>query len=183
MKEEEIKRLIEKFKIKNRVKPFYKISFIMSDNMRGNVEIAEDVWKTLHPVILLGLMYFGNGWDGKFAHEVEWSKYCTEYHPGDYYGHNWETNEHGLSELVPILEKEIGLMCYYSSGQKCSSYNMIIITYFDNTNREFPVELPSIDDYFATEEEMISTIKGEIENYYKQGSNKTTYGRAENYRL
>ena len=43
MKEEEIKRLIEKFKIKNRVKPFYKISFIMSDNMRGNVEIAEDV--------------------------------------------------------------------------------------------------------------------------------------------
>ena len=31
---------------------------------------------------------------------------------------------------------------------------------------------------------MISTIKGEIENYYKQGSNKTTtYGRAENYRL
>ena len=38
-------------------------------------------------------MYFGNGWDGKFAHEVEWSKYCTEYHPGDYYGHNWETKE------------------------------------------------------------------------------------------
>ena len=94
MKEEEIKRLIEKFKIKNRIKPFYKISFIMSDMMRGNIEIAEDVWKTLHPVILLGLMYFGNGWDGKFAHEVEWSRYSFQYTPGDYYGHNWETNEH-----------------------------------------------------------------------------------------
>ena len=49
--------------------------------------------------------------------------------------------------------------------------------------REFPVELPSIDEYFTTEEEMISTIKGEIKNYYEQGSNRTTYGRAENYRL
>ena len=166
MKTEEIKRLVEEFKMNNNIKPYYKISLIM-DGMRGNIEISEDNWKKLHPVVLLGLMYFGNGWDGKFAHEVEWSRYCFQYTRGDYYGHNWETNEHGLSELVHILEKEIGLMLYSGTGQKYSSYDMISISYFDNTNREFSVDLPSIDKYFDTEEEMISTIKREMENYYE----------------
>ena len=158
---EEIKNLINRFKINENGNsiPYYLISFIMNsydeDYVRGSIRIYEVDWKTLHPVFFLALLYLGNSYSGKFSHGEDW---------GHYYGHHFEENKHGLSELADILENDFSIMCHTSYG-RCHSYVSIVIEYYDLQDQRCSVSFPSIDDLFNTEEEMISTIKEAIEDY------------------
>ena len=162
---ERIKNLVQEFKVKKRrkkIEPYYLISFEMDSNdgdyMRDSCEVSEEEWKMLHPAVLLGLLYFGNGYSGKFSHGKTW---------GDYYGHHWEDNKHGLSELVEILVDDLDLMCN-TDWERCHSYTDINIEYFDESGKKCQVDHPSIDDLFDTEEEMVSTIQEAMKDYYKQ---------------
>ena len=82
---------------------------------------------------------------------------------GNYYGHHFEENKHGLSELADVAN-EFDMMCYSDCG-RCHSYAKIKIEYFDEQDKRHYVSYPSIDDLFDTEEEMISAIKEAIDNY------------------
>ena len=159
----EIKNLVEKFKVskeKKSIEPYYLISYTMDSNdgdyMNDTCSIPESEWKSLHPVFFLALLYLGNGYDGKFSHGNNW---------GDYYGHHFEDNKHGLSELADILDDDIDIMCRTDWG-KCHSYVDISIDYYDEQEKKHSVNYPSIDDLFETEEEMIATITEAIEDYY-----------------
>ena len=158
---QELKNLAEKFKInaKNKsIKPYYLISFTMDSNdgdyMKGTVKFSEQEWKELALAFLFAILYFGNGYSGKFSHGNKW---------GNYYGHHFEENEHGLSELADIAV-EFDMMCYNDWG-RCHSYEEIKIEYFDGQDKRYSVSYPSIDDLFDTEEEMISAIKEAIDIY------------------
>ena len=158
---QELKNLAEKFKInaKNKsIKPYYLISFTMDSNdgdyMKGTVKFSEQEWKELPLAFLFAILYFGNGYSGKFSHGNNW---------GEYYGHHFEENEHGLSELADIAA-EFDMMCYSDWG-RCHSYTKIKIEYFDEQDKRYSVSYPSIDDLFDTEEEMIAVIKEAIDIY------------------
>ena len=158
---QELKNLAEKFKINaesKSIKPYYLISYTMDSNdadyMKGTVKFSEQEWKELPLAFLFAILYFGNGYSGKFSHGNNW---------GEYYGHHFEENEHGLSELADIAAK-FDMMCYSDWG-RCHSYTKIKIEYFDEQDKRYSVSYPSIDDLFDTEEEMISTIKEAIDSY------------------
>ena len=158
---QELKNLAEKFKInaKNKsIKPYYLISFTMDSNdgdyMKDTVKFSEQEWKELPLAFLFAILYFGNGYSGKFSHGNNWGKY---------YGLYFEENEHGLSELADIAA-EYDMMCYTDWG-RCHSYTKIKIEYFDEQDKRHSVSYPSIDDLFDTEEEMISAIKEAIDIY------------------
>ena len=158
---QELKNFAEKFKInaKNKsIKLYYLISFTMDSNdghyMKGTVKFSEQEWKELPLAFLFAILYFGNGYSGKFSHGNNW---------GEYYGHHFEENEHGLSELADITA-EYDMMCYTDWG-RCHSYTKIKIEYFDEQDKRYSVSYPSIDDLFDTEEEMISAIKEAIDIY------------------
>ena len=155
------KNLVNIFKINKNINsiPYYIISFIMDSNdgdyIRGSIRINEVDWKTLHPIFFLALLYLGNGYYGKSSHGNQW---------GDYYGHHFKRNKHGLSELADILRDDFNIMCYTSDGN-CHSYVSFVIEYYDSQDKRYTVSFPSIDDLFNAEEEMISTIKEVIKDY------------------
>ena len=158
---QELKNLAEKFKINiesKSIQPYYLISYKMDSNdgdyMKGTVKFSEQEWKELPLAFLFAILYFGNGYSGKFSHGNNW---------GEYYGHHFEENEHGLSELADITA-EYDMMCYTDWG-RCHSYTKIKIEYFDEQDKRYSVSYPSIDDLFDTEEEMISAIKEAIDIY------------------
>lgn len=158
---QEMKNLVEKFKINAKsksIKPYYLISYTMdyndADYMKDTVKFSEQEWKELPLAFLFAILYFGNGYSGKFSHGNNW---------GNYYGHHFEENEHGLSELADIAA-EFDMMCYSDWG-RCHSYTKIKIEYFDEQDKRHSVSYPSIDDLFDTEEEMISAIKEAIDIY------------------
>ena len=158
---QELKNLAEKFKINTEsksIQPYYLISYTMDSNdadyMKDTLKFSEQEWKELPLAFLFAILYFGNGYSGKFSHGNKW---------GDYYGHHFEENEHGLSELADIAIK-FGMMCY-TDCRRCHSYTKIKIEYFDGQDKRYSVSYPSIDDLFDTEEEMISAIKEAIDIY------------------
>lgn len=158
-----MKNLVKKFKISNEkksIEPYYLISYKMDSNdgdyMKDTCQIPESKWKSLHPVFFLALLYLGNGYSGKFSHGDKW---------GDYYGHHFKDNKHGLNELADILDDDYGIMCYTDCGN-CHSYVGIEIDYYDEQEKKHSVNYPSIDDLFETEEEMIDAITEAIEDYY-----------------
>lgn len=77
---------------------------------------------------------------------------------GDYYGHHFNENKHGLSKIIfDVAEAENWLQ--FGEYDVCHSFSDIIITYFDEENRKHDVEFKTVDDIFDTEEEMIKVIK------------------------
>ena len=94
-------------------------------------------------MFFLVLLYLGNGYGGKFSHGDDW---------GDYYGHHFVYNKHGLSVLADILADDYGIMCRTDWG-RCHSYVNIEIDYYDEQEKKHSVNYPSIDDLFETEEE------------------------------
>ena len=122
---QELKNLAEKFKINAKsksIQPYYLISYTMDSNdadyMKDTLKFSEQEWKELPLAFLFAILYFGNGYSGKFSHGNKW---------GNYYGHHFEENEHGLSELADI-GVEFDMMCCTDWG-RCHSYTKIKIEY------------------------------------------------------
>ena len=101
------------------------------------------------------LSYLGRGYHGKFSHGANW---------GDYYGHHWEDNKHGLREEIDIFADHWNCMCYSDWGC-CHSFSGMTLKYYDEDNCKHDVVIPSIDDQFETEEEMIKAIKDACKEY------------------
>lgn len=142
---------IEQNKSKN--KPYYNVYIKMDSNDADFIsdDIAYDVdeWNKKPDIFFLMIAYLGQGYSGIFSHDQNW---------GDYYGHHWAENKHGLSEIISEVA-EFENWFQFSDWGKCHSFSDIIITYFDEENRKHDVTYKTVDDLFNTEEEMIEAIK------------------------
>lgn len=155
------------FKIKKtnkKTKPYYQIHINMDSNdgdyISGDLHVLETYWDNKDDIFFLMLAYLGNGYSGKFSHGKDWS---------DYYGHHYKENAHGLSKIINyVAEAEDWIQ--YSDWGACHSFSDITISYYDENNKKSNVTMPSIDDMFDTEEEMIETIKEAYKNssYYDE---------------
>ena len=151
------------FKIKNvkQRKPRYQIVIEMDSNdgdyIKEIIDYEVKEFESLPDIVLYALMYLGHGYKGKFSHGEDW---------GDYYGHHFDENKHGLDFLGDVM-KDNDLMCYTDWGS-CHSYAGIDIKYIDEHNCIHPVTLPNIDTLFNSEEEMIKEIKRAYEEYEKE---------------
>lgn len=124
------------------------------DYIRETVSFSKSEWEKL-PEFFLMLSYLGQVYSGKFSHGNNW---------GDYYGHHWEDNKHGLREEIDIFADNWNCMCY-SDWCCCHSFSDLTLKYYDEDNCQHDVVIPSIDDQFETEEEMIKTIKDACKEY------------------
>lgn len=133
--------------------PYYNIHVQMDmndgDYISGDIVYEENEWNKKTDIFFLMLAYLGQGHRGKFSHGKFWD---------DYYGHHYEENKHGLSDIIfKVAEYENWLQ--FGEYGECHSFSQIIITYFDEENRKHDVEFKTVDDIFKTEEEMKDTIK------------------------
>lgn len=138
---------------KSKNKPYYNVYIKMDSNdgdyISDDCQYDVDEWNAKHDIFFLMLAYLGQGYSGIFSHGKD---------RGDYYGHHWMENEHGLSEIISeVAESENWLQ--YGEYDVCHSFRDIIITYFDEENRKHDVTYKTVDDLFNTEEEMIDAIK------------------------
>lgn len=151
-----ISKYAENFTIKqnkSKNKPYYNVYIKMDSNdgdyISGDRQYDEDEWNKKSDIFFLMLAYLGQGYRGKFSHGQDW---------GDYYGHHYEENKHGFSDIIfKVAEHENWLQ--FGEYDACHSFCSIIITYFDEENRKHGVEFKTVDDIFNTEEEMKDTIK------------------------
>lgn len=138
---------VEEKPVRKRITPYYLIDFTMDGNdgdyVRNTIEITEEQWKNLHPVVLLGILYFNT------------------------YGEDWKNDKNGFGKLPYILCDEINLMCSYAD-EWCHSYESIDIEYFDENNIKYNVILPRINDIFKNVEEMVLTINEYMEDYIEK---------------
>jgi hypothetical protein len=142
-----------------KAEPYYELEVKMHSN-DGNyiykaVTFNKTEWEKLPEFFFLMLAYLGHGYCGKFSHGDNW---------GDYYGHHWEDNKHGLREEIDIFADQWNCMCYSDWGC-CHSFSNMTLKYYDEDNCAHDVVIPSIDDQFKTEEEMIKAIKDACTEY------------------
>lgn len=154
--------LRDKFIIKKsdkKAEPYYYLEVKM-DSDDGNyiyetVTFNKTEWEKLPEFFFLMLAYLGHGYSGKFSHGEDW---------GDYYGHHWEDNKHGLREEIDIFADQWNCMCCSNWGC-CHSFCNMTLKYYDEDNCAHDVVIPNIDDQFNTEEEMIKAIKDACKEY------------------
>lgn len=85
--------------------------------------------------------------EGKFA---SWQE-------GDFYGDNIRDSEiKGLEDYC--IETGILIFCG-AIDQHCHSVVDVDVTYFDEKGNEFEVELPNVDNYFDTKEELVEYLE------------------------
>lgn len=153
--------LRDKFIIKKsdkKAEPYYYLEVKMDSNdcnyIYETVTFNKSEWEKLPEFFFLMLAYLGHGSSGKFSHGEDW---------GDYYGHQWEDNKHGLREEIDIFADHWNCMCYSEWGC-CHSFCGMTLKYYDD-NCKHDVVIPNIDDQFKTEEEMIKAIKDACNEY------------------
>lgn len=142
-------------------KPYYNVYVKMDSNdadyITGDIQYTVEEWNKKSDIFFLMLAYLGQGYSGKFSHGRDW---------GDYYGHHFEENKHGLSEIIiGVAEAENWLQ--FSDYGWCHSFSDIIITYFDEENKKHDVTFKKIDELFNTEVEMIEAIKEAYNKWYE----------------
>lgn len=134
-------------------KPYYNVYVKMDSNdadfISSDIQYTVDEWNKKSDIFFLMLAYLGQGYSGRFSHGQDW---------GDYYGHFFSENKHGLSKIIfEVAEAENWLQ--FSDWGKCHSFSDIIITYFDEENKKHDVTFKTVDVLFNTEKEMIKAIK------------------------
>lgn len=134
-------------------KPYYNVYVKMDSNdadyISDDIQYTVEEWNEKPDIFFLMLAYLGQGYSGKFSHGQDW---------GDYYGHHFEENKHGLSDIISeVAEAEDWLQ--FSDWGMCHSFSDIIITYFDEENKKHDVTFKTIDELFNTEVEMREAIK------------------------
>ena len=134
-------------KADKKAEPYYELEVEMDSNdgdyIRETVAFDKSEWEKLPEFFFLMLAYLGHGCSGKFSHGDNW---------GDYYGHHWEDNKHGLREEIDIFADHWNCMCYSDWGC-CHSFSEMTLKYYDEDNCKHDVVIPSIDDQFKTEED------------------------------
>lgn len=139
--------------------PYYELEVKMDSNygdyIRETVTFNKSRWEKLPEFFFLMLAYLGHGYSGKFSRGDD---------RGDYYGHHWEDNKHGLREEIDIFADHWQCMCYSEWGC-CHSFSDMTLKYYDEDNCMHDVVIPNIDDQFKTEEEMIKAIKDACKKY------------------
>lgn len=157
----------DKFTIKNlskkKRKPYYIIRYSMDANdgdyIKGESEWNKDEWDNAPDFFFLMLAYLAKGYSGKFSHGESW---------GDYYGHHWARNKHGLYDEICAFQEYYGIVCS-SEWDTCHSYSDFEIEYYDEENRKHEVTIPSIDDLFKSEEEMLNAIRDAYQKVSEEG--------------
>lgn len=146
-------------KTDEKTEPYYELEVEMDSNdgdyIRETVTFDKTKWEKLPEFFFLMLAYLGRGYSGKFSHGNN---------RGDYYGHHWEDNKHGLREEIDIFTECWDCMCYSDWGC-CHSFSDLTLKYYDEDNCQHDVVIPNIDDQFETEEEMIKAIKDACKEY------------------
>lgn len=156
----------DKFKIEEldstKREPYYVLRYEMDSNdgdyIRESASYYKKEWDALPDFFFLMLAYLSQGYSGKFSHGKDW---------GDYYGHHVARNAHGLSEAISEFQECYGIECFSDYGS-CHSYSDFTLEYYDEDNRLHSVSMPSVDDLFETEEEMIKAIKDAYADFIKQ---------------
>lgn len=142
-----------------KAEPYYELEVKMDSNdcdyIRETVTFNKAEWEKLPEFFFLMLAYLGHGYSGKFSRGNNW---------GDYYGHHWEDNTHGLREEIDIFADHWNCMCYSDWGC-CHSFSNMTLKYYDEDNFKHDVSIPNIDNLFDTEEEMIKAIKDACKEY------------------
>ena len=142
-----------------KAEPYYELEVKMVSNdgdyIRETVTFNKSKWEKLPEFFFLMLAYLGHRYSGKFSHGDIW---------GDYYGHHWEDNKHGLREEIDSFADHWNCMCYSEWGC-CHSFSCMKLKYYDEDNCMHDVVIPNIDDQFKTEEEMIKAIKDACKKY------------------
>lgn len=144
---------------KGNVKPYYVLRYEMDSNdgdyIRDSSSYSEEEWKNQSNFFFLMLSYLSRGYSGKFSHGKDW---------GSYYGHHLDENKHGLSEEIEVFTDRYDIMCYSDWGS-CHSFTNFTLEYYDSEKRKHDVDIPNIDDFFETEEDMVKTIKDACKEY------------------
>ena len=139
--------------------PRYVLNFEMDSNdadyIRDSVEFSEQQWNNLPEFFFLMLAYLDKGYSGKFSHGESWDSY---------YGHHWEENKHGLTNIIETFANEYEIMCCDEWGM-CHSFSSFDLKYYDSNNKQYNVTIPNIDNIFETEEEMISEMNRSFEEW------------------
>jgi hypothetical protein len=158
----------EQFKINKRQgknTPHYILRYKMDANdgdyVSGENEYTEKEWNELPDFFFLMIAYLGRGYSGKFSHGNSW---------GNYYGHHWEENKHGLREEIWAFQEMYEIVCH-GEMDICHSYSGFDLEYYDEDNKQYSVTIPNIDNLFDTEEEMVKAIKDALKqtDYYDEG--------------
>ena len=158
----------EQFKINKRQErntPHYILRYKMDANdgdyVSGENEYTEKEWNELPDFFFLMIAYLGRGYSGKFSHGNSW---------GNYYGHHWEENKHGLREEIWAFQEMYEIVCH-GEMDICHSYSGFDLEYYDEDNKQYSVTIPNIDNLFDTEEEMVKAIKDALKktDYYDEG--------------
>ena len=144
-----------------KTEPYYILRYEMDSNdgdyIGGSSQYSKKSWDEKFEFFFLMLAYLSQGYSGKFSHGKDW---------GDYYGHHVAENAHGLSEEIGAFQEYYDIVCYSDWGS-CHSYSDFTLEYYDEQNRKHDVYIPSIDNLFATEEEMIKAIKDAYQKFLK----------------
>lgn len=127
----------------------YKMDANDADYIRDSAEYTEKEWNELPDFFFLMIAYLGRGYSGKFSHGEDW---------GNYYGHHWSENKHGLKNEIWAFQEMYDIVCS-DDYDVCHSYCGFTIEYYDEDNKQYPVTIPNIDNLFNTEEEMVKAIK------------------------
>lgn len=146
----------EQFKINKRQgrnTPHYILRYKMdandADYIRDSAEYTEKEWNELPDFFFLMIAYLGRGYSGKFSHGDSW---------GNYYGHHWSENKHGLRDEIYAFQEMYDIYCS-DDYDVCHSYCGFDLEYYDEDNKQYSVTIPNIDNLFDTEEEMVKAIK------------------------
>lgn len=146
-------------KTDEKTEPYYELEVEMDSNdgdyIRETVTFDKTEWEKFPEFFFLMLAYLSRGYSGKFSHGNN---------RGDYYGHHWQKNKHGLREEINNFADYWDCMCYSDFGC-CHSFSDLTLKYYDEDNCQHDVVIPNIDDQFETEEEMIKAIKDACKEY------------------
>lgn len=150
--EQKYANIKNKFTInKDYIEPGYEIKITMdcndADYMTNIIKYSETAWNEEHPLFFYMISYLSNGYSGKFSNGEMY---------GNYYGHHFAENAHGLDFIYKFVEYNDWLC--YNSGYPAHSFTRIEITHIDSQNNISDVNIPCIDDMFETKEEMIDTL-------------------------
>ena len=138
---------------KEKQEPEYILEFEMdandADYIRDKTTFSAAAWNEMPDFFFLMLAYLSKGYCGKFSHGESW---------GNYYGHHWEENKHGLTEMINEFIEMYEIICYNEYGF-CHSFSEFHLYYKDENKVIYDVEIPDIDDMFDTEAEMIFAME------------------------
>ena len=158
----------DKFKIldnnsKKKYKPRYIIRYQMDANdgdyIKDESYWDKEEWDNAPDFFFLMLAYLARGYSGEFSHGETW---------GNYYGHHWSENKHGLRDEIVAFQEYYDIVCS-SDWDTCHSYSGFEIEYYDEENRKHDVAIPNIDDLFKSEEEMINAIRDAYQKVSEEG--------------